>query len=132
MRKLNKTETEIMEEIRTQGFAVIMSGYRTLRKRGSYGNRRHNAAIRLRDVFGLIKTDYVENVDDKKLLTEAISGMVSSLDPHSVYLDAKAFREMRETVSGKFVGIGIEVGNEDGYIKVISPETMVGFSEQVR
>ena len=55
MRKLNKTETEIMEEIRTQGFAVIMSGYRTLRKRGSYGNRRHNAAIRLRDVFGLIK-----------------------------------------------------------------------------
>jgi len=75
----------------------------------------------LTDVFGLIKTDYVEPVDDKKLLTDAISGMVASLDPHSVYLDAKAFREMRETVSGKFVGIGIEVGNEDGYIKVISP-----------
>ncbi|MQA38656.1 S41 family peptidase [Rugamonas aquatica] len=75
----------------------------------------------LSDVFGLIKTDYVENVDDKKLLTEAISGMVSSLDPHSVYLDKKAFREMRETVAGKFVGIGIEVGMEDGYIKVVSP-----------
>ncbi len=75
----------------------------------------------LSDVFGLIKTDYVENVDDKKLLTEAISGMVSSLDPHSVYLDKKAFREMRETVAGKFVGIGVEVGMEDGYIKVVSP-----------
>ncbi|MYM32790.1 PDZ domain-containing protein [Duganella sp. FT94W] len=75
----------------------------------------------LSDVFGLIKTDYVETVDDKKLLTEAISGMVSSLDPHSVYLDKKAFREMRETVAGKFVGIGVEVGLEDGYIKVVSP-----------
>jgi carboxyl-terminal processing protease len=75
----------------------------------------------LSDVFGLIKTDYVETVDDKKLLTEAISGMVASLDPHSVYLDKKAFREMRETVAGKFVGIGVEVGLEDGYIKVVSP-----------
>lgn len=75
----------------------------------------------LSDVFGLIKTDYVENVDDKKLVTEAISGMVSSLDPHSVYLDKRAFREMRDTVAGKFVGIGIEVSTEDGYIKVVSP-----------
>ena len=75
----------------------------------------------LSDVFGLIKSDYVEDVDGKKLLTEAISGMVSSLDPHSVYLDKRAFREMRETVAGKFVGIGIEVGLEDGYIKVVSP-----------
>ena len=75
----------------------------------------------LSDVFGLIKTDYVENVDDKKLLSEAISGMVASLDPHSTYLDKKAFREMRETVAGKFVGIGVEVGLEDGYIKVVSP-----------
>jgi carboxyl-terminal processing protease len=75
----------------------------------------------LSDVFGLIKTDYVENVDDKKLLSEAISGMVSSLDPHSIYLDKKAFREMRETVAGKFVGIGVEVGMEDGYIRVVSP-----------
>jgi carboxyl-terminal processing protease len=75
----------------------------------------------LSDVFGLIKTDYVENVDDKKLLSEAISGMVSSLDPHSTYLDKKAFREMRETVAGKFVGIGVEVGMEDGYIRVVSP-----------
>ena len=75
----------------------------------------------LSDVFGLIKTDYVESVDDKKLVTDAIAGMVSSLDPHSVYLDKRAFREMRDTVAGKFVGIGVEVSAEDGYIKVVSP-----------
>ncbi|HEX8601799.1 MAG TPA: S41 family peptidase [Pseudoduganella sp.] len=75
----------------------------------------------LSDVFGLIKSDYVESVDDKKLLQEAIAGMVSSLDPHSVYLDQKAFREMRESVQGKFVGVGIEVSTEDGYVKVVSP-----------
>lgn len=75
----------------------------------------------LADVFGLIKSDYVEAVEDKKLLTEAISGMVASLDPHSAYLDKKAFRELREGTQGKFVGLGIEVGMEDGYVKVISP-----------
>ena len=75
----------------------------------------------LADVFGLIKTDYVEPVEDKKLLTEAISGMVSSLDPHSAFLDKKAFKELREGTQGKFVGLGIEVGMEDGYVKVISP-----------
>jgi len=75
----------------------------------------------LADVYGLIKTDYVEPVEDKKLLTEAIGGMVASLDPHSVYLDQKAFREMREAVQGKFVGVGVEISNEDGYIKVVSP-----------
>jgi carboxyl-terminal processing protease len=75
----------------------------------------------LADVFGLIKSDYVESVDDKKLLTEAISGMVSSLDPHSAYLDKKAYKELREGTQGRFVGLGIEVGMEDGYVKVVSP-----------
>lgn len=75
----------------------------------------------LADVFGLIKTDYVEPVEDKKLLTEAISGMVSSLDPHSAYLDKKALQELKEGTQGRFGGLGIEVGMEDGYIKVISP-----------
>lgn len=75
----------------------------------------------LADVFGLIKSDYVEPVDDTKLLTEAISGMVASLDPHSAYLDKKSFRELREGTQGKFVGLGIEVGMEDGYVKIISP-----------
>ncbi|MGZ5817469.1 MAG: S41 family peptidase [Burkholderiaceae bacterium] len=75
----------------------------------------------LADVFGLIKSDYVESVEDKKLLTDAISGMVAALDPHSAYLDKKAFKELRESTQGKFVGLGIEVGMEDGYVKVISP-----------
>jgi carboxyl-terminal processing protease len=75
----------------------------------------------LADVYGLIKSDYVEPVDDKKLLSDAISGMVASLDPHSVYLDEKAFKEMRESVAGRFVGLGIEVAMEDGYVKIISP-----------
>jgi carboxyl-terminal processing protease len=75
----------------------------------------------LADVYGLIKSDYVEKVDDKKLLSDAIAGMVASLDPHSVYLDQKDFAEMRETVQGKFVGVGIEVALEDGYVKIVSP-----------
>jgi carboxyl-terminal processing protease len=76
----------------------------------------------LADVFGLIKTDYVEPVEDKKLLTEAISGMVASLDPHSAYLDKKAYAELREGSQGKFVGLGIEIGqSEDGYIKIVAP-----------
>ena len=72
-------------------------------------------------VFGLIKSDYVEPVDDRKLLDDAISGMVSSLDPHSAYLDKTAFKELHESIEGKFVGLGIEVGMEDGYVHVISP-----------
>ena len=76
----------------------------------------------LADVFGLIKSDYVEPVEDKKLLTDAITGMVASLDPHSAYLDKKAYAELREGSQGMFVGLGIEIGlSDDGYIKIISP-----------
>jgi carboxyl-terminal processing protease len=76
---------------------------------------------KMAEAFDVIKTNYVEPVEDKKLLTEALSGMVASLDPHSAYLDKKAYRELREQTQGKFVGLGIEVGMEDGYVKVISP-----------
>ena len=72
-------------------------------------------------VFGLVKTDYVEAVDDKKLITDAISGMVASLDPHSQYFDKKSFKEFREGTSGRFVGVGIEITQEDGLIKIVSP-----------
>ena len=76
----------------------------------------------LADVYGLIKSDYVEPVQDKKLLTDAISGMVASLDPHSAYLDKKAFRELREGTEGKFVGLGIEISeSEEGYIRIVAP-----------
>jgi carboxyl-terminal processing protease len=72
-------------------------------------------------VFGMIKSDYVEPVDEKKLVTDAIAGMVQGLDPHSQYFDKKSFREFREGTTGKFVGIGIEIGLEDGLVKVVSP-----------
>ena len=72
-------------------------------------------------VFGMIKSDYVEPVDEKKLITEAIAGMVASLDPHSQYFDKKSYKEFREGTSGRFVGVGIEITQEDGLVKVVSP-----------
>lgn len=72
-------------------------------------------------VFGMVKSDYVEPVDEKKLITDAISGMVSSLDPHSQYFDKKSFKEFREGTSGRFVGVGIEITQEDGLVKVVTP-----------
>ena len=72
-------------------------------------------------VFGMIKSDYVEPVDEKKLITDAIAGMVASLDPHSQYLDQKSFKEFREGSSGRFVGLGIEITQEDGLIRIVSP-----------
>jgi carboxyl-terminal processing protease len=72
-------------------------------------------------VFSMVKSDYVEPVDEKKLITEAISGMVSSLDPHSQYFDKKSFKEFAEGTSGKFVGVGIEISQEDGLVKIVSP-----------
>ena len=73
------------------------------------------------EVFGAIKSNYVENVEDKKLITEAISGMISGLDPHSTYLDADGFKELQVGTQGEFGGLGIEVGTEDGFVKVVSP-----------
>lgn len=73
------------------------------------------------EVFGRIKSDYVEPVTDKKLITDAIAGMLNGLDPHSAYLDADAFKELQEGTHGEFGGLGIEVGMEDGVVKVISP-----------
>jgi len=73
------------------------------------------------EVFARIKNDYVEPVSDKKLIEQAIGGMVSSLDPHSTFLDESAFKDLRTTTTGKFGGIGIEIGTEDGFIKVVSP-----------
>jgi carboxyl-terminal processing protease len=73
------------------------------------------------DVFARIKSDYVEPVDDKKLITEAINGMLSGLDPHSSYLDAEGFKDLQVGTQGEFGGLGIEVGMEDGFVKVVSP-----------
>ena len=72
-------------------------------------------------VFGMVKSEYVEPVDEKKLIGDAIAGMVSGLDPHSQYFDKKSWKEFREGSSGKFIGIGIEMAMEDGLVKVVSP-----------
>ncbi len=71
--------------------------------------------------FDILKSDYVEPVDEKKLINDALAGMVSGLDPHSQYFDKKSFKEFRESTSGKFIGVGIEIGMEDGVVKVVSP-----------
>ncbi|MGC2518513.1 MAG: S41 family peptidase [Burkholderiales bacterium] len=73
------------------------------------------------EVFGAIKSSYVEPVEDKKLITGAINGMITDLDPHSAYLDQDAFRELQVGTQGEFGGLGIEVGMEDGFVKVVSP-----------
>jgi len=76
----------------------------------------------LAGVYGVIKSSYVEPVEDKALLSEAISGMVSSLDPHSAYLDPRAYRELREGTEGRFVGLGIEISESDeGYVEIVAP-----------
>ncbi|MDH3526733.1 MAG: S41 family peptidase [Gammaproteobacteria bacterium] len=73
------------------------------------------------DVFGRIKNDYVESVEDKELLENAIRGMLSGLDPHSAYLDTEQFKELQVGTTGQFGGLGIEVGMENGFVKVIAP-----------
>ena len=73
------------------------------------------------EIFGRIKNNYVEPVEDKELLQNAIRGMLSGLDPHSTYLDLDDFKELREGTSGEFGGLGIEVTMEDGFVKVVSP-----------
>jgi carboxyl-terminal processing protease len=73
------------------------------------------------DVYNAIKQGYVEPVEDKKLITHAISGMLANLDPHSAYLDADSFKDLQVSTQGEFGGLGIEVGMEDGFVKVVAP-----------
>ncbi len=73
------------------------------------------------DVFERVREDYVEEVSDEQLIEAAIQGMLSSLDPHSTYLNPKSYRDMQITTRGEFGGLGIEVTMENGYVKVVSP-----------
>jgi carboxyl-terminal processing protease len=73
------------------------------------------------DVFDKVRSDYVEKPDDSKLIESAINGMLTSLDPHSSYMDAKSYRDMQVQTRGEFGGLGIEVTQEDGIIKVVTP-----------
>ncbi len=107
------------------GMGVLIGAALTLNY--SANAEREPAALPIEDlrafseIFGKIKSDYVEPVEDKKLITEAINGMLSGLDPHSAYLDNEAFKELQVGTQGEFGGLGIEVGMEDGFVKVVSP-----------
>lgn len=80
-----------------------------------------NELRNLSDIFSRIKSDYVEDVEDKVLLENAIKGMLSGLDPHSTYLNPDEYKELQIGTTGQFGGLGIQVGMEDGFVKVISP-----------
>src|ERR1700733_4718885 len=72
-------------------------------------------------VLDIVRSDYVDQPDDGKLLTSAINGILSSLDPHSSYMDEKSYRDMQAETSGRFGGLGMQVNMEDGVLKVVSP-----------
>jgi len=115
--------------MKVAGFLAVgaLAGALTTLQLQAYARTGGMAALPLEEmqqlaaVFGIVKAEYVEPVDEKKLISDAIGGMVSGLDPHSVYLDKKTYKEFREGTSGKFVGVGIEIGMEDGVVKVVSP-----------
>jgi carboxyl-terminal processing protease len=119
--------------IKTQNIALllvgVLAGLSISITNGVFAEREAGSATSLpveelrtfSDVFGRIKNDYVEDVADKELLENAIRGMLSGLDPHSAYLDQEQFKELQVGTSGEFGGLGIEVGMEDGFVKVIAP-----------
>ncbi|MCU0775028.1 MAG: S41 family peptidase [Ideonella sp.] len=101
--------------------ALATVQFGAIARSGSIGSLPLEELQQFAAVFGMIKSDYVEPVDEKKLINDAIGGMVSGLDPHSQFFDRKSFREFREGTSGRFVGVGIEIGMEDGLVRVVSP-----------
>ncbi len=109
------------------GFAGLLTGAALTLNYSALADKESQAPLPVEelraftDVFARIKSDYVEPVDDKKLITEAINGMLSGLDPHSSYLDVEGFKDLQVGTQGEFGGLGIEVGMEDGFVKVVSP-----------
>src|SRR4051812_39460852 len=118
-----------MQKLRSVGFilvgavagVLISLNFQAIADRAGRGPLPIEELRAFTEVFGAIKTNYVEPVEDKKLITEAINGMLTGLDPHSAYLDAEAFKELQVGTQGQFGGLGIEVGMEDGFVKVVSP-----------
>ncbi len=119
----------MLQKLRTSTFFIagILLGLSMAIGHSVYALKDENQSIPFEDlqaftdVFSRIKSDYVEAVDDKKLLEDAIRGMLSGLDPHSSFLDTEEFSDLRIGTTGQFGGLGIEVGMENGFIKVISP-----------
>ena len=98
---------QVMQSVSPAAFAAASDTYRQLNLFG--------------DVFDKVRNDYVEKPDDAKMIEAAINGMLASLDPHSSYMDAKAFKDMQVQTKGEFGGLGIEVTQEDGLLKVVTP-----------
>lgn len=105
----------------TLGVAVSVSYNAFAEKEGATAPLPIDELRTFSNVFGLIKQSYVEPVSDKKLINEAIKGMVAGLDPHSSYLDEEDFKDLQSNTQGEFGGLGIEVTMEDGLVRVISP-----------
>ncbi len=118
-----------MQKLRSFGFILIgaVAGILVSLNFQAIADRATRSALPIEElrafteVFGAIKANYVEPVEDKKLITEAINGMLTGLDPHSAYLDQEAFKELQVGTQGQFGGLGIEVSMEDGFVKVVSP-----------
>ena len=114
-----------MKKVRLLSFSIVFFSALALPAVSADKNQENEDTYELLNLFGDVmektKTSYVEEVTDKKLIESAINGMLSSLDPHSSYLDAKSFRYMTEQTKGKFGGLGIEVTMEGGVVKVVSP-----------
>ncbi|MBV8465118.1 MAG: S41 family peptidase [Burkholderiales bacterium] len=101
--------------------AVLTVGATALADKESLSPLPINELRTFTEVYARVKQDYVEPVDDKKLINEAINGMLTGLDPHSAYLDADAFKDLKVSTTGEFGGLGLEVNQEDGLVRVISP-----------
>lgn len=120
-----KDESNAMKKILLMSASIILSGLWVFNANAAKSEKEVVNTYELLNLFGDVmektKTSYVEEVSDKKLIEAAINGMLSSLDPHSSYLDAKSFKYMTEQTKGKFGGLGIEVTMEGGVVKVVSP-----------
>ncbi|MBE1237310.1 S41 family peptidase [Phaeovibrio sulfidiphilus] len=100
---------------------AFTAGYSVNTQAFAQGGRTYELMDLFADVFERVKRDYVEDVSDEKLIEAALNGMLTSLDPHSAYLNAKNFEDMQIQTKGEFGGLGIEVTMEDGLVKVVSP-----------
>ncbi|GBR42229.1 carboxy-terminal processing protease [Neoasaia chiangmaiensis NBRC 101099] len=114
---------------RMAGPAVAhLLGNTALAREVAADNDNHSETLRLLTLFGtvldLVRAEYVEPVSDKDLINNALDGMVSNLDPHSSYMNEKQYKDMQVQISGKFGGLGIQVQDQDGHVRVVSP--MVG------
>ncbi len=116
-----KTKPLLMVLVGTVLGASLTLGQGVLATRGASHDLPLEQMRTFTDVFTRIKNDYVEEVSDEQLLEYAIRGMLNGLDPHSAYLNTEEFNELRIGTTGEFGGLGIEVGMEDGFVKVVSP-----------